>query len=376
MKDKHVERGSRFRHNLDRYIGCSLIGILSLLRRGRPLPADVSSIGVVMFGAIGDTLLAASIVQDLRTAHPFARIVAFVSNSNKATLDLLDGFDQVIVVPIMRPHAAVTAMRRHPVDLLIDSSQWARIGALLTRLARARFTVGFATAGQFRHFAFDAVVPHSATQHEIDNFRRLLDGVGIRGRSMPRFKPALLAEMAAATPKHPYVIFHPWASGYRSGLREWATGNWVALGKLVRGWGFELVITGGPEDVARATTLAAEFGLDRGVSILAGRASLRETTIKVGRATAVVSVNTGIMHLAALLDVPMIALHGPTNPQRWGPLSAAAVVVGPGPECQCGFLNLGFEYPATPPACMEQIDVSDVARLLRPMLVKSVPVAL
>jgi ADP-heptose:LPS heptosyltransferase len=82
------------------------------------------------------------------------------------------------------------------------------------------------------------------------------------------------------------------------------------------------------------------------------------------------------MHLAALLDVPMVALHGPTNPQRWGPLGRAAAVAGPGPECGCGFLNLGFEYPASPPACMERIDVSEVARLLRPMLVKPVPVAL
>jgi len=273
MKEKHVERGSRFRHNLDRYIGCSLIGILSLLRKRRALPADVSSIGVVMFGAIGDTLLAASIAQDLRVAHPFARIVAFVSNSNKATLELLDGFDQVIVVPIMRPPAAVVAMRGQAVDLLIDTSQWARIGALLSRLARARFTVGFRTAGQYRHFAFDAAVAHRADQHEIDNFRRLLEGVGIRGRALPRFKPALLAEMAAAISKHPYVIFHPWASGYRSEMREWATHNWVALGELVRGWGFEIVITGGPEDVARASALADEFRPDRGVSVLAGRAS-------------------------------------------------------------------------------------------------------
>jgi heptosyltransferase-3 len=376
MKHKHSERGSRLRHNLDRFIGCLMVFVVGALRPPRQLPADIRSVGVVMFGAIGDTLLASAIVHDLRSAYPFARITAFVSNSNKSTLDLLDGFDEVIVVPIMAPFAAISSMRRHPIDLLIDSSQWARIGALLTALARARYTVGFKTPNQFRHFAFDAVASHEATRHEIENFRNLLTVIGIRGRSMPRLKPPLLAEIAAPMPRRAYVIFHPWASGYRSNMREWDQKNWIELGARVLNWGYDIVITGGPEDVARAGSLAADLRREANVSVLAGRASMRETAIRVARAAAVVSVNTGVMHLAALFDVPMVALHGPTNPKRWGPLSDAAVVVGPGPECGCGFLNLGFEYSRSAPECMSFITVSEVAEPLRQMLSGSVSVAL
>ncbi len=367
MRRVHSERGNRPKRVLDLLVGSPLVALLGSLRSRRQQPSDVTSIGLMMFGAIGDTLLASAIVPDLKRAFPFARIVAFISKANRGVLELLEGYDEVVVVPITRPLTAIPLIRRHPVDLLIDIGQWARISALAARLARARFTVGFKTPGQFRHFAFDAVVEHSAAVHEIDNFRGLLRGVGLRGDSLPKFAPSLLSAIQTSAVR-PYVVFHPWASGYRSEWREWALDNWVELGKLVLNWGHEIVITGGPEDAPRANALMSALSGGERVRSLAGKANLRESTIAVGRAAAVVSVNTGIMHLAALLETPMVALHGPTNARRWGPLGNSAVIVGPGPEEGGGFLNLGFEYPRVPPDCMAKISTTEVARMLKTML--------
>ncbi len=375
MRRAETERGRGLKRRVDLWVGCALVAVLSLLRRRRPPPVDTSRIGLLMFGVIGDTLLASAIVHDLKRVYPFARIIAFISIANRGTLDLLDGFDEVVVVPITRPLAAIPMIRRFPIDLLIDIGQWARISALTARLARARFTVGFKTRRQFRHFAYDAVVEHSPVRHEIDNFRALLRGVGIQGgRSLPRLKPALLAEAAVAAPR-PYVVFHPWASGYRSEQREWGSHNWRALGSAVLDWGYDIVITGGPEDAARAESLAAAIADSERITVLAGHATLRDTAVALGRAAAVVCVNTGVMHLAALLNAPMVALHGPTNARRWGPLSSAAVAVCPGPDTGCGFLNLGFEYPRSPPACMARITVTDVVRPLRAMLAPPATIA-
>jgi ADP-heptose:LPS heptosyltransferase len=367
MRRNHSERGNRGKRVLDLAVGSVLVAALGGLRRPREKPADIATIGLFMFGAIGDTLLASAIVPDLERAFPFARIIAFISKANRGVLELLDGYDEVVVVPVTQPLAAVSLIRRYPVDVLIDIGQWARVSALLARLARSRFAIGFKTAGQHRHFAFDACVEHCATVHELENFRALLSGLGLNGRSLPRFKPALLAETQAPAPRR-YVVFHPWASGFRSEWREWASANWAQLGRLVLEWDYDIVVTGGPEDAPRADALAAMLGGGDRVTSLAGRASLRQTTVAVGRAAAVVSVNTGIMHLAALLGRPMVALHGPTNARRWGPVGTSAVIVGPGPEAGGGFLNLGFEYPRVPPDCMGQIPVAAVAQPLRAML--------
>src|SRR5258708_33709750 len=116
----------------------------------------------------------------------------------------------------MTPFAALAEIRKHPCDILIDTSQWPRIGALLARLARNQFVVGFRTPGQMRHLAFDAVVDHSAEQHEIENFRKLLSPLRVRAGSPPRLKPALLSGVPSGQLSSSYVLFHPWASGFPS----------------------------------------------------------------------------------------------------------------------------------------------------------------
>ena len=72
------------------------------------------------------------------------------------------------------------------------------------------------------------------------------------------------------------------------------------------------------------------------------------------------SVNTGVMHLAAAVGAPTIALNGPTSATRWGPIGANVVCVDselPG----CGYLNLGFEYDGHRTDCMRGISVDRVA---------------
>jgi ADP-heptose:LPS heptosyltransferase len=104
---------------------------------------------------------------------------------------------------------------------------------------------------------------------------------------------------------------------------------------------------------------------------LAGQANLLTTAAYVNGAAGVVAVNTGTMHLAALLGKPLVALHGPTNPDRWGPVypgaiaGQSALVLGPGLKEGGAYLNLGFEYPENPTYLMDQISVEAVVDALR-----------
>jgi ADP-heptose:LPS heptosyltransferase len=84
-------------------------------------------------------------------------------------------------------------------------------------------------------------------------------------------------------------------------------------------------------------------------------------------ASLVISANNGAMHLAAALQVPQIALHGPTNAHQWGPLNARAVVIRSHcPGCPC--LDLGFEYHRRDGFCMEQVDGEEVYRSAKKIL--------
>jgi heptosyltransferase-3 len=359
------ERGNTRLRFADRCIGIPLLYVASAFRRPRPQPAPgtVRRIGVFLFGAIGDSLLASATIPDLRRHFPLARISCFVTEGSRSVSSIVEGVDDWIVLPIRRPDRSAATLRANSVDILIDFGQWWRITAIFTAIARARFAVGFRTPRQWRHFPYDAVANHSNQRHELENFRALVGVLGVKSESMPRVRRSRACfDLSGASQ---WIVLHPWPAGYRSELREWAEERWMEVADAVRGWGYGIIITGGPSDQDRAEDLAEAMGR-RGNHVVcaAGRASLADTVALLEQAAAVVSVNTGLMHIAAALDRPLVALHGPTDPRRWGPVSKEAAIVGPGPERGCGYLNLGHEYPARPPDCMDCITVDEVLTAL------------
>jgi heptosyltransferase-3 len=360
------ERGNRILRNLDKWLGVPLVFLAGQFRVRRKCPEWASRVGIFMFGVIGDSLIASAIISDLKRRYPGSVVVGFMTDANRATAEILAGIDEFVFVPIADPIAAMRTVRRHRVDILIDCGQWARIGALLSIVAATKFTVGFRTPGQHRHFLYDTYAVHRDDQHELENFRDLARCFAIDPTGTAQLRAGLTNIPVSQLPHAPYVVFHPWASGYKCELREWSLDNWTELGKAIAADGFYTVISGGPSDRERSLKLAALIG--GRASVLAGNASLSQTVAALAGAAAVVAVNTGTMHLAAVLGVPLIALHGPTDPARWGPLSSKAMILGPGKSEGGAYLNLGFEYPRAPPDCMSKIATTDVLISLRKLI--------
>src|SRR6267378_7214310 len=93
-------RGSPLLHLLDRYLGIPTIALLGRLRRKRPLPAKIETIGLLRTVAIGDTVLMSGIIADLRRAFPGASLVFLAGPSNFEIASMIDGLDRVVKVPI------------------------------------------------------------------------------------------------------------------------------------------------------------------------------------------------------------------------------------------------------------------------------------
>lgn len=354
---------------IDRAAGTPLLWLWGACRRKRALPAAPQHFGLMMFETIGDTLLAGALVASLRASFPDGRLTVFASRGNRGILALFQGIDTVVDVPLTRPRRALAAVRSIPVDVMIDIGQWPRWYAALCAASRSRHTIGFATPGQSRHHAYDTAVAHDAGVHELENFRRLLAPIaGVRllppGRALKAVEPAPAPIAARA----PYIVVHPWASGFRCADREWPLARWSDLIARACGLGWSVLVSGSPADRPRAAALAAACGSASPVASIAGEVSLAELAGVLRGAAAVVAVNTGVMHLAALLDVPLVALHGPTSRRRWGPLGARSVAIAPPADAGCEFLNLGFEYPRGPVNCMERIEVDEVFAALRAVL--------
>ncbi len=357
---------------LDRHVGSALLQLIGSVRKKKDKPGRTRTIGLVVLGAIGDALIVSALAQDIQRELPGVRIIIFVSSSNRMVLPLLQSIDLSIVLPLGRPDRAVRSIREACPDILIDCNQWLRISSLYCALSGC-YTVGFRTSGQSRHYAYDSAVDHLATRHELENYRALLGPLGITGRALPVVRvaeevheglAALFPDDGAATGSAGLIVFHPWAGGRHARLKEWPTEHWVLLATALTRQGYHIVVTGGPMDAINVDHLIAAAAQRSVVCQAAGDLTLAQTAALLCRADVVVAVNTGIMHLAAAVGAKLVALHGPTNPMRWGPLSDRAMVVTPeGPAG--GYLNLGFEFPTDPPDCMSTISVETVLSALR-----------
>ena len=363
-----MKRGSLLNRRLDHWIGIPVLYGLTVLRRPRPTPRRAPErIGVICSPALGDTLLFSGALRDLRAAFPAAHITHICTKQNLAAAEIIPGADAQVLVRLTEPLQTCRRLRAQRFDVLFDFTSWQRLTAFYTWLAGAGYTVGFATPGQARSGGYDCTAPHGHDRHEIENFRRLLRASGVVppesiGHDPGVVLPAMEQTELPFAEEADLVVLHPWASGQRSTLREWPEERWVELACRLAKPGTLFLVTGGPGDRRRTTPLLAQL-LAAGLRAEAfiSPDGFRTLAHLLLRSRVVVTVNTGVMHLAAIAGARTVAINGPNRNSRWGPIGPRAIgVEAPGPGC--GFLHLGFNFDGNPVDCMERITVDMVAQ--------------
>ena len=113
----------------------------------------------------------------------------------------------------------------------------------------------------------------------------------------------------------PMVVLHPGANWAH---KRWAPNRFAALGDRLAAEGSCIVITGGPDD--RAVAESIRRTMRQPAAVLAGATSLRQLGACLAQARLVIANDTGVLHIAAALGRPLVALYGPTSPALTGPL--------------------------------------------------------
>jgi heptosyltransferase-2 len=190
---------------------------------------------------------------------------------------------------------------------------------------------GFATDGR----GWLLTEPQSCTAetrrlHQADYYLALLAGLGVRTpRGWQRLEPTAAEREAAGRrlaeagwrPERPLIALCPGA-GFGSAKR-WPLDRFGALAvRLAKERGATLVMLGGTAERPMGEALASRVG--EGSINLAGETSLRDALAIVSLSTVVVSNDSGLLHLAAASGTPVVALFGPTDPDRTGPTGVTA----------------------------------------------------
>jgi len=141
--------------------------------------------------------------------------------------------------------------------------------------------------------------------------------------------------------------------------KRWSAAAYGSVAKALSADGCAVWVLGGPAEKPLAQAIAERSG----ATDLAGP-DLREAVLALACAAVAVSNDSGLLHVAAALDVPAIGIFGPTSPWHWAPLNGLAAVVqaDTAPPCRpCHEPVCRFGHHR----CMEDISADEVLSLTR-----------
>ena len=347
---------------------------------------------VVLSTGMGDAILSTPVFPALRQGLPQAEIRLFCRAAWTPLFENDPDLDGLIVYAgkYRRFFSTLRALRTFAPELVVVLHGNDPDILPLCALSGARFIVRIPTTGT-RHTSLLSNRSRSSDAstlpglHYIENRLRILDTLGLRtkgiegtagteateGSLAPRIHlqatraAEVVAQLRQRIQSQHYWVMHPcaadpykvWPMAKARALLEQARQRWPQLA---------IVLTGSRHDAATLQQLAQ--GLD-GVFNTAGALDIAQTGAVLQQARCVLAPDTGVAHLAAALDTPVVALYAATDARLIGvrPRHAATVILQQ-PQTCTPCIEKRCNYTGTTQHCMEQISLQSVLQALQSVL--------
>ncbi len=318
---------------------------------------NYKNILIVKMSSLGDIIHALPTLSVLRRTFPEAKITWAVHPAFAGLLPGKPWIDEIYYVDRKKiknlPYLMQVRRDLHArhFDLVIDLQMIAK-SALIAALSGGKKKVGYWDGREGSFLVSKPLKGPHAKGHIIE---QLLDVAAALGGDTSHFsfpirdhekeKEAMRERLTAAGVEDPYAVLVPGTRGER---KKWPLSDWGALAQGLLKAGTAVVISGAPgeEAMGQAIAAAAPGALD-----LVGKTSLLELAALDEMAALHVSCDTGPLHIANAMGTPLIALFGPTLPDRSGPFGNPRADV------------LLADHPGKPDTDMATISVQSVLDL-------------
>ena len=325
------------------------------------MPQSPQRILLIRLSSLGDIVLTSPAIRAVRKAFPDAYISMIVGSRSADVVWENPHLDEVIPFDRKSKGRNTSEMRRvmrhlrqAPFDLSIDFQRKLRT-ALLASCSGAKVRVGYHEAGGFLS---TVQVPEPSEGHAVERNLALLAAIGIPDDGPETEMHVSEETRRFAAERLPRgtrrrLGFFPGA-GWK--LREWMPERLAALGDLAaERYGAEVVIFGGPAEMELVNQIAEQ--MKHPTILQAATLTVAQLAALIARCDLLISNDTGPMHISVAMKTPTIALFGPGDHLKFGPLGESHQLIRHAVPCSpCK----QFTNRCKSNVCMQQIQVDEV----------------
>jgi heptosyltransferase-2 len=321
---------------------------------------------------IGDMVLAQSLLKVIKQRHPDVRLDVLAPAWTHPLLARMPEVDEAIAAPFVHGRLDLGVRLRLGRELRARDYDRAMVlpnslkSALVPFVARARVRTGF--TGEFRYGLLNDArrLDRNKLPRTVDRFVALalapdenLPEIPLPRLTADRDKArAVLGRLNRDLPAAPVLGLCPGAE--YGPAKRWPAEYFaeVAMSKLAEGW--EVWLFGSDKD--KPETAAVQSFTQGRCFDLGGQTALAEAIDLLAQTSAVVTNDSGLMHVAAALDRPVVALYGSSDPRHTPPMTPKASVLYLDLSCSPCFER---ECPLGHLNCLRQLNPERVLAALK-----------
>jgi heptosyltransferase-2 len=311
---------------------------------------------------VGDAMLMQPMLLRLKQRHPECQIDVLAPSWTAALLHAMPEVHEVIINPF--PHGALRLVARYQLGKQLRGAQYDQAivlpnslkSALVPFFAHIPQRTGF--VGEARYWLLNDArkLDKRVLPLMLERFAQLAEdrqGEIPRPLANPRLvvsaaqRDATLQKLGLMTDK-PVAVFCPGAE--YGPAKRWPATYFAEIAQRLQNRGYAVWLLGSAKDKEVADKITALGNSE--CRNLCGVTDLTEAIALLSCAHLVLSNDSGLMHLAAALDRPMLALFGSSSPQFTPPLSAYAKIMKLDMKCSPCFKR---ECPLGHFNCMKQL---------------------
>jgi ADP-heptose:LPS heptosyltransferase len=387
---------------VDHWVGLPLCFLLGLavtlarrvgLRRSRSIRGD-RTLAVFKFFGLGSIIEATPLLRAIRQRYPRARLAFVTFGGHKALVRGLDLCTDVRTIRTRSPlHFALDVLRelswlrRQRVEAVVDLEFFSKFSTLLAFFSGARVRVGFHLNDFWRYSLVTHPVYFNYYRHITDVYQQVAQQVDadIADRRLSCVDAGQEARQSAEQ----FLQRHGWAADKRllgvnvnagslSLERRWPLTRFAELVAtlLESHANLLIVLTGTRDERAYVLSLVKRLpaGLRERAIVAAGEWSFEEFIAALPRFAGFVTNDSGPMHLAAAVGVPVVSLWGPGRPDFFAPrVPNHETIYSDFPCSPCLYMFTAFEgmWCRHQAWCMQAIEPQTVREAVESMLAES-----